>query len=669
MAREAELPDGTILEFPDDTSDEVMDRVVRAQLQPQPVAAAPQPRGMGAELARQAGLATRYGVEGAADALGIFSDPIGEAINAVLPGRPVGRLGDAARQATNAAGLPQPEGGLERVVGGASRAVAGAGPFLAAGGVAAQAPGMLGRFGQQLATAPTGQAIASASGGASAEAAKESGIGPLGQVAAGLAGALAPSGLAGLVRVAARGGDAGRKSMLATIEAFRQSGAGSPTVGQATEGRFARGTEALLGRAPGGAGVIARTGEAQQAGMGQRVQRIADSLSTRSSPEQAGRAIENGVMGPGGFMARFRKTANGLYNRVDQFIPPDSPIPVTNAKATLDKLASPTPGAVETSRVLASGKVADLRGALDADLQASLAAAGRGELPYAAVKALRTRLGDIIADSAFATDVPTKQLKQVYGALTDDLTAAAVATGNPQALEAVKRANSFYRAGMNRMEVLERVVERNGGPEKVFAAAMSGTREGGTTIRAVMQSLPEDGQKQLASAVIRRMGRARPGSQDELGDVFSSETFLTGWDSLSKEAKSTLFGRFGPGYVRDMEQIAKATANLREGAKVFSNPSGTAQGTVQATTAGALMLGILSGNAPAVAAIGGGVAGSNGAARVMTSPRFVKFLARQTLAPVAAIPVQLAKFKAEAIAAGDQDALDAVAAVEAGLAE
>lgn len=628
--------------------------------------ATPQPRtrSYGDETGRQLGLTARYALEGVGDALGVLSDPIALAI----PGANM-RAGELATYAADKLGLPNPEGGVERVVAGASRGVAGAAPFLGAGQLVAKAPGLIGAAGQALAAAPAGQGTAAAAGGGSAQLAAEMGAGPGGQAAAGLAGALAPAGAAAGLRGLARGGEAGRQNMLATIDQFERSGAGVPTLGQATEGRVARGAEALLGRAPGGAGVIARTGERQQEGMGTRVRQVADSMSAKASPEQAGRGIERGIIGPGGFMSEFRRAASDLYGKVDQFIPPATRIPVARTKATLDQLASPTPGAEQTSRALASGKIADLQGALDADLQASIAAAGRGELPYEAVKALRSRLGELIADSTFATDVPTKQLKAVYGALSEDMSAAVRATNNPDAIRAVTRANNFYRAGMNRMQEIERVVERNGGPERIFAAATSGTREGATTLRAVMQSLPSDAKKQLSAAVLRRMGRAKPGQQDDLGEAFSSETFLTNWNGLAPEAKTTLFGRFGPTYVRDVEAIAKSAGNIREGAQVFRNPSGTGQAATQIGTAVSLAAAVGTGNTQLAGYILAAVAAANGAARVMSSPRAVRWLAQQTKAPVAALPVQLARLKAEALAEGDDEALEIAKAIEASVSE
>lgn len=630
-------------------------------------------RGLAQEGGRQLGLTARYALEGLGSAVGVFSDPIAAGLNAIVPGDPFGQMADTARYAADAMGLPQPENGLERVVGSGSRALVGTAATMGAASPLTQAPGALGPAAQQFVSMPGSQLLAATSGGAASQTASEGGAGPGGQALAGIAGGFAPSATAGGLRGLIRGGESGRRSMLANLIAFDKAGAGNATLGQATEGRTARGLEALFARTPGGSGVMARTGDAQQAGMGQRVRQIADSLSTRADPAQAGRAIERGIVGVDGFSARFRRSANALYSEVDRFLPPGTGIDVSRTKAALDSLASPTPGAVRTSQALSSSRIASIRDALDADLSASarggsfagVGAPARATLPYSAIKNLRTRLGDLIADSTFATDVPTKQLRQVYAALTEDLDAAARATGNPQAVQAASRANAFYRAGMGRMEVLERVIERNGGPERVFAAATSGTREGATTLRAVLQSLPEDGQKQVAAAVIRRMGRANPSAQDDLGEAFSSERFLTMWNSMAPEAKSALFGRLGPSYVRDLETIARAAAIQRQGAQVFRNPSQTTDAAIQAGTVFSFLTTIGTGNFGTAALIGAGVGAANLLARGMTSPLVVKWLAKQTQVPLAALPVQLAKLKAEAGAEGDEEALEYAELVEA----
>lgn len=625
----------------------------------------PRQRGTGEELARQGGLTARYLMEGAADAASIFTDPIAQGMNALLPGDPIGSLRDTSRQAADAMGLPQPETGLERVVGAGSRALVGTAATLGAGGPVANAPGVLGSAGRQFVASPGMQLAAGASGGASAQTAAEAGAGPGGQVVAGLAGALVPAATGATVRGLVRGGEQGRQNVLANSEQFQRSGAGSPSVGQATEGRVARGAESLLARTPGGAGVMADAADATQEGIGQRVRALADDLSPRASPEQAGRAIEKGITGPGGFMSEFRRKASTLYDEVDKFVPGTTPMNVQRTKAALDALASPTPGAARTSQALSNPRIGVLQQALSDDL----AAAGNGQLPYAAVKNLRSRMGDLIADSTFATDVPTKQLRQVYAALSQDLDDAVKASGNPQAIQAARRANNYYRSGMDRMEQLERVIERNGGPEKVFAAATSGSREGATTLRAVMQSLPQEQRKTLAAAMIRRMGRANPSAQDDIGEQFSTERFLTMWNTLAPEAKTTLFARFGPTYVRDMEAIAKTAANIRQGSEVFRNPSGTAQAATQIATTGSLLYAAATGQLGAAGVLASGVGIANGIARGMTSPAFVGWLAKQTTAPSAAISVQLANLRKAAEEADDEDAMAAADAIEAALSE
>jgi len=192
------------------------------------------------------------------------------------------------------------------------------------------------------------------------------------------------------------------------------------------------------------------------------------------------------------------------------------------------------------------------------------------------MKRLRTQVGELVDDSVLSPDTSTRQLRALYAAMSDDLTTAVKATGDAKAAQAVSRANNYYRAGMQRVEALERVIDRSGGPEAVYRAMFTNSREGGTTLRRVMQSLDGAQQKDLAAATLRRLGRANPSAQDELGEVFSPETFLTNWNKMAPEAKNALFDRFGSTYRGDLDKIAAATSRAREAASVLANPSGTA---------------------------------------------------------------------------------------------
>jgi hypothetical protein len=153
-----------------------------------------------------------------------------------------------------------------------------------------------------------------------------------------------------------------------------------------------------------------------------------------------------------------------------------------------------------------------------------------------------------------------------------------------------------------------------------------------------MQSLPDSARKTLSASVLRRMGRATSGRQDDLGEKFSTETFLTNWNAMSPQAKAVLFDRYGPAFRADMDSIAKVASNLRDGSAVFRNPSGTSQAAAQTGAVVAFVTALATGSPGTAAAVAGGVGGANLAARIMTNPKAVAWLAKTTKAPRSALP-------------------------------
>jgi hypothetical protein len=279
------------------------------------------------------------------------------------------------------------------------------------------------------------------------------------------------------------------------------------------------------------------------------------------------------------------------------------------------------------------------------------------------MKRLRTQVGELVDDSVLSPDTSTRQLRALYAAMSDDLTTAVKATGSPQAAQAVTRANNYYRAGMQRVEALERIIDRSGGPEAVYKAMFNNSREGGTTLRRVMQSLDGPQQKDLAAATLRRLGRANPSAQDELGEVFSPETFLTNWNKMAPEAKNALFDRFGSTYRSDLDNLASATYRAREAAQVLANPSGTAPLGAQVTAYSALGGLLFTGNIGGAATVAGTMGASNVAARAFTNPKIVRALARSTEMPVQAVPAVLNQLAQ--IAKDDPEAAELLEAIEA----
>ena len=626
----------------------VTDPALLAQLNGPAQPQAEQP-GMLDQIGRQLGLTARYGMEGAGNLANLVTEPIrqnvtdplarmmsgGPNLSDLITGNqaPQGEsTGDAMSRLADSLGLPKPQGSLEQGVGEASKALVGTG-LSAGAGLAAGAP--------QLAAQPLMQAMSTLSGSGAQQAAQAADMGPAGQTVAGLVGGLLPgagAGAQGALRMAMRGGEGGRANMANNIENFAAAGT-TPSVGQASQSAIPQYLESLLAKVPGGASVMAKKAATQADEIGAGLASKANAMAPGADAEMAGSAIQRGITGDGGYVSRFKETASKLYDALDKHVPPQTPMEVKATKAYLQKAVSPTKGAENTSSLLVNPKLKEIDAALSADLEA----AASGTLPYEAVKSLRSRVGAMQADAGLTPDIPKSELKRLYGALSDDMKAQAYKT--PEGAKAFNRSANFYKAGIDKIDKIEHVVTKAGGPEKVFSAAMSGTNEGATTLRNVMSSLKSSERDVVSATVMNRMGKATAGQQgvdaEGMADRFSTSTLLTNWSKMSPQARSVLFSHKGPQFKSDMDHLAKVATNLRDGSKVFANPSGTSQGIAQIGTVAGAVSAALSGNVGGLALLGAGVGGANLSARLMTNPKFVGWLAKQTNRPASSIRGQI----------------------------
>lgn len=612
---------------------------------------------------RQAGIGGRAIIRGAYDLSGMLGGDLIGAAESAATGQRTRTSRESADWLADRIGLPRPTTPTERVSSDVTSAVTGGGGIVGIGrGLATQAPRAVSGIGRLLASQPTTQIASAATGAGAASATREAGGGTGAQLAAGLVGGMAPSfGVAGVseaLRRTVRGGEAGRATMERNIADFRRVGA-TPSVGQAAANNRTRGIESLLAGAPTSAGRMGAFAERQAEDIGGGLRGMADDFMPNASAERAGRAVERGAET---FSGNVKATKRALYWQADRFIPETTPMPMAATQRTLIDLTSPNPAAMQTTGGLVNPKIAQLRQNVMDDM-----AANGGVLPYAAVKELRSRIGEELTDFSLSVDRPTREYKALYASLSRDLEEAARSQG-PEAMAAAKRANDYTRAAAERLEQVQRVVDKNGGPEKIYNAVIAGTQDGGTTLRAVMQSLPRDGQRAVTAAIIKRMGLATPGQQGAAGDTFSAQTFLTNWNRLSPEAKRAAFDRHGPRFSADMDKVARVAANIRDGSRVFANPSGTANraaaigyyGSLAAST-GAAAMG--AGPVPLASLVLGGIS-ANVAARAMTNPRVVSWLARATEMPVSSLPQQVMLLKSQAQASGDEDLAELAAALE-----
>lgn len=613
---------------------------------------------------RGIGLGTRSLAQGLASVPAMVTDnliakPLNAAADAVMGegnGPRLQMLKEATGNLATHAGLPQPETASERIAQDVAEGGAGVAATVGLGGLLARAASPIASAIGQGLTEGIGTQIASgAAAGAGSGAAREGGGGEGAQLAAGLAAGLSPTvgAFAGkaAIRGAVRGGEAGRQQMADNIKTFEESAGITPTLGQATQSRAIQATETALSNVPGSSGFMARRGEVQAKALQDAVDDISQKLSPNANGWGAGEAIAKGV---DTFKNNVKTVQKNLYGKLDEHIPAQTPVQVDRSRQALAALNEGIDGAPSLSQFFRNSKISSIESAflddldkfakanVPAGMQGMGVAPQAGNLPYQAVQKLRSMVGAEIADASLVADVPRSKWRALYAALSDDLGTAAEAAG-PVAQQAWTRANQYTKASIQRLEQLESVVNRDA-PEKIFKAATSGLSDGGTQINRVMKSMPIENRREVAAAVLQRLGRARNSAQDEMGTAFSPESFLTNLAAMSPPARTALFANAGfPGLRQRVEQMGKMASLRREGAQVFANPSGTARQAGLIGGAAGLASALATGNIPVLMGIAATTALGRGLAGVVSNPAFVKGAAKSTelnpATPAAAINV------------------------------
>ncbi len=580
------------------------------------------------EVGRQVGLTGRYIAEGnpytALPLLvgNIANTGINYATSGInkLTGSNIPQLTMPSREFSNAltdVGIPQPQGATEELVGNISRGVAGAGGGIAAGRqLAASVNPMTSGIGTTLASNPVSQAAAATTGATAATAAQLAGASPTIQTLAGLGGSLfAPTGSAVIENTFNRLVN-NPANIERNIAAFGGAGA-APTIGQATQSPLAQNIESFLSKVPGSSHVITEKANQQAAQIGNKMHEIAHSLAPNSTYTKAGAAIKNDIRGKGGFTDQFKNKADDLYNELDQHISGDTKMPINNTQNILSELNPTIVGAEKTSELFKNAKIGQISHKLNEDIKDIYSGYGgqSGALPYQAVQRLRSLVGKQIDSSELVSGASHSQWKALYGALTNDLKGAAEQT-SPEAVQTWNRANNFYRAGSERLDLLKNIAKQPTGA-KAYKAAIAGGKDDPTVLEAVMSSVSPKTRKAITANALKDLGKATAGNQDDLGDVFSTNSFLTNWNKLDK---GSMIDRniYGKDFSNTMGQIASTANNLKTGSKVFANPSGTGG-------ANALISAGLSAVSKPLT-IGAQLVGANQLAKYMTNPERVNAL-------------------------------------------
>lgn len=399
-------------------------------------------------------------------------------------------------------------------------------------------------------------------------------------------------------------------------------------------------TEAALSKTPGGARVyqdaLSNTTDALQ----QRISNLADQFGPQGTPEQIGNVIQKGIKDAS---ARFRDRQSQLYD--------DALAPVLN-----QNVAGRSLPALE-------GLSSDFLNELDATPESAANTAGvalnrvngilrdvsQGNATLDALRRVRTGIGREINDPVLAGVSGAQQpyLKQIYGALSDDLNKNAVdldSTGTVGQKLAV--ADRYTRMNSNNLNFLNDFLGSKT-DSQVYNAALSTAKGGGQALMAIRKNLLPTQWDQVAGTVLGRMGRATPGNQtasgiaDE-GTAFSPSTFLTNWENMKPEAKQAVFG--GTTYqplIPSLERLVRVSEGMRDFSKLTGGSptyeraaNATMWGGMASTAAEHLMSGdpVRAVTDPAAIFTGAYVAPKM-VAKYMTDPEFINRLANRASAP------------------------------------
>jgi hypothetical protein len=353
--------------------------------------------------------------------------------------------------------------------------------------------------------------------------------------------------------------------------------------------------------------------------------------------EDIGAAFKSGVERA---MPAWREVGNAKYASVFSRMPRDMPVSWENTKELLENRASldPVISSLTTDKLgkvhrsLTNAYVEQFTKSLPEELTMEITR----PMPFEQMQALRTQVGHKITSWEPGSDLPRKELKDLYGALTEDMKAAAEKVG---VLDEFEDANKFWKENLDIQEALFDKINNKMKSDAEIGEAIQkfATRGGGQgDSQRLIQIREKFGGNSEEWGVIRNYLLKETGI-DSTGD-FSLQKFANKYNRLTDKAKQAL--------IPD-KSARESFDNFWEAAKKYGKDIGldTSKSFTRMTRAemlgpisGAMTLGALGGGL-GWAATGSGVVGGAGgiailgalsvitpraAARLMTSQAFTR---------------------------------------------
>lgn len=458
------------------------------------------------------------------------------------------------------------------------------------------------------------------------------------------------------------GGKKGVSAAKRRLDVLRKAGA-IPTYGMVSNNGVLRSTEHFLGSFPGGAGHIQRVSQETQEQIQKNVEKRAGLLIENTmydprqltpgewrTPGRVGLTVKNALING---TDNFKNAADEAYGKIDDFLPgsvsdegekavehfvrPDNTIGSLK-EMTADFADAPALSKLEE---VANPRLKKWLGAMQSDLQQD------GTLSWQTIKGLRSAIGEQLSSPVSRLsvgDIRTGQYKKLYASLTQDM--AQSLEGNPGALIAWKEADTMWKEGMDRIDGFVVPLIRKVEPEKIYRELELGGRYGPTKLAEVKKDLKPHEWQLLQSTLLRRMGKVAPSGQDDVGEAFSSNTFLANWNKLDAEAKDVLFGGSDEFLRRDLDDFAEAMAIVKQNMRPDSTMDMMGDYAGKGIIFGSAANMMYTGDPSLLVGAGLAMMGAKGSAIFLTSPKTARWLAQSTKLNPAGLSSHLAKLGA-----------------------
>jgi len=391
-------------------------------------------------------------------------------------------------------------------------------------------------------------------------------------------------------------------------------------------GRMGAGLEQRMAAAP----IMQKQAEKVIVQLDSALQRISSKMGQVRTPNEAGAALKSSVE------AAEKRIRDGFSKKYDEvFDEIGADIPVTDMSSVdtvlqpfLKQIAELPEDAQPAGQILALVKKYD---ALSKFAEA-------GNMTFRELRDFRTQLRLIRSKSTSNTQGDYDGLvKDIYEGITDDLAVAANSV-NPKLAAKLKAIDTeraiFADTAQKTFDKIRSFDADNQAFDYLLTSAKGMGKEGVKALQRLRENFTPDEWGDVAGSALYNLGRERAGAQ--VGDVaeFSVATFMKRLSEIKKngpEAFEALFGgtQFA-GVSEDLMKLVDVVGALKEVKRYtnFSNTAGTLDQMVFWGSLASASEKLLMGQ-PGVAAaiVTGSVLAPMGAAKLMTNPGFIKWLA------------------------------------------